>query len=146
MLIRAAALSDPAMRGGWQHYSPDLPVSGRWRKQDPNDVDMTGGRYGRVVVVGICTESDAIKGGRRWWCRCACGAYQSLRKASLVSGADLMCARCAHQDQIRRGKEGVTPLSETAQKHNAIESRRRRVDLLEAEATRLRQEIKQLES
>jgi hypothetical protein len=50
--------------------------------------NMTGERYGRLLVVGYCGRAP---GGARWLCRCDCGRETVVRRGSLTSGRTTSC-------------------------------------------------------
>jgi hypothetical protein len=43
----------------------------------PDDVDMTGKKFGRFTVVGFLADSGGRNRGGRWVVRCACGDYEA---------------------------------------------------------------------
>ena len=52
-------------------------------------VDLTGQRFGKLVVVSL---SDVRKGNRRVWrCQCSCGNYTDVITKSLTSGNTKSC-------------------------------------------------------
>lgn len=67
--------------------------------------DMTGERYGRLVVVG---RADVRNGDRYWMCRCDCGGEKTVRGKDLLCGKILSC-RCLHKEMVaERGRASAT--------------------------------------
>jgi len=55
----------------------------------PKKIDLTGQRFGRLVVL---YESEERKGGRvTWHCRCDCGNEVDIRGGDLTSGRTTSC-------------------------------------------------------
>lgn len=53
-------------------------------------VDLTGVRFGRLIVIGISATKKA-----RWVCRCACGNYTLRTSGAIKAGADdASCSQC----------------------------------------------------
>lgn len=61
--------------------------------------DITGNRYGRLVVVA--ESSRASDGSRRWEAVCDCGEAIVTRQASLASGNTKSCG-CLHMDLLMK--------------------------------------------
>jgi len=55
----------------------------------PNFIDLTGKRFGRLVVVSRAKNSNA--GRTRWHCVCDCGVEKEVDGVHLVSGATTSC-------------------------------------------------------
>lgn len=60
----------------------------RRKRTSPNSVDMTGRRYGRLLVL---SRAETIKGLSRWLCRCDCGVERVVRGADLRNGSTRSC-------------------------------------------------------
>lgn len=58
-------------------------------------VEMTGQRFGRLVV--ICEDGRALSGAVRWRCRCDCGTTKSIEGRRLRSGATVSCGCYARE-------------------------------------------------
>lgn len=59
--------------------------------KNPNFVDMSGRRFGRITVIGYSKDFPG-----KWVCRCACGVY-CLRKGRALRSAEhpvLPCYQC----------------------------------------------------
>ena len=52
-------------------------------------VDITGNRYGRLVVIGSCDERS--RDGVMWNCRCDCGSNKKVVSGSLRRGSTKSC-------------------------------------------------------
>ena len=65
----------------------------------PAKINMTGERYGRLLVV---EQNKTDKRGEVWWlCRCDCGKTVAVRGSYLRTGATKSCG-CLHQDSITK--------------------------------------------
>lgn len=64
----------------------------------PSAINLTGNRYGRLVVIG-CAGNNAHK-QRTWLCQCDCGETNTVVGGSLVSGLTRSCG-CLKNDTIR---------------------------------------------
>lgn len=95
------------MRG--ETYEP--PVANdhsRWlappplKPTPPNAEDLTGIRYGRLLVMGLHAE---LKDPGRWVVRCDCGAYEARRARTLRSGerTGTMCSHCDATAEVISG-------------------------------------------
>ena len=63
----------------------------------PKKIDLTGQRFGRLVVI---RESGRTKGGQAMWlCRCDCGAETVIRGSSLRSGHTQSCG-CLRDEKL----------------------------------------------
>jgi len=59
--------------------------------------DITGQRFGRLVVVGFLERRRSF---RYYTCRCDCGTTKVIRKSNLTSGATKSCG-CLHKDVMK---------------------------------------------
>ena len=58
----------------------------------PKFYDLTGQRFGRLVVLERCAPPHPCKGGNVWYlCKCDCGNLKAFRAPSLKSGNALSC-------------------------------------------------------
>lgn len=71
--------------------------TGRWN-YNPRAVDMTGQRFGRLVVLRRVASDGA--GRARWSCRCDCGAVVAYLRAVLMAGDAKSCG-CLRREQAR---------------------------------------------
>lgn len=72
--------------------------------------DLTGRRFGRLLVIRK-TICDPKGNGRRltaWECACDCGRSTTLQPAKLLSGHTRSCG-CLHRDTIRTHGHAKTP-------------------------------------
>ena len=60
----------------------------------PAPIDITGQRFGRWTA--LCPVG-ADRNGRRWLCRCSCGAERPVSAHNLRSGKSLSCG-CVHHE------------------------------------------------
>lgn len=87
------------------------------RKPVPGALDLTGHRFGRLVVKGLGAKkpvseykktrkkSEGKMAGKvpaAWVVRCDCGAYEHRKSKALRSGAAVMCSHCAYLEAIKR--------------------------------------------
>lgn len=83
----------------------------------PN-IDLTGQRFGRLVVTGYVVNPKATKSTSSrfmWTCRCDCGAMAPNKSSSTLKSPlskNYGCASCvaemaSRQDAIARGKRGA---------------------------------------
>lgn len=77
-----------------------------------NKVDLTGKRFGRLVVLERVDNAITPKGkvAVRYKCRCDCGNEKIIRKCHLTSGKIVSCG-CFHREQLgnmrrKHGKSG----------------------------------------
>lgn len=56
-------------------------------------LDLTGKRYGRLVVLGFLGRVKKFK----WWCRCDCGHEKSIFGESLACGRTTSCGCAIHE-------------------------------------------------
>ena len=64
--------------------------------------DLTGQRFGRLIVVG---ESEKINGRRIWKCECDCGEKVEVRQDCLKSGSTKSCGCYAKESSSKNGKK-----------------------------------------
>ena len=56
---------------------------------NPPLIDLTGQRFGRLVVLQLLDEKR--NGGRMWLCSCDCGTTKAIRNQQLKSGRSKSC-------------------------------------------------------
>lgn len=84
------AYSPPQQSDQPTHYAPP-PL--RALPDDPLLDDLTGMRFGRLVVLGLAAAGfDGKKA--RWSCRCTCGKYSTHRGFALRGGREDRCHDC----------------------------------------------------
>lgn len=85
-------------------------------------IDLTGKRYGKLVVVELLPERTVCK-TRVWLCKCDCGKTKAVRRSSLVAGMTKTCGCGAHpsrQENVNwRGYEEMSLDFYTTLKRNA---------------------------
>lgn len=65
-------------------------------------IDLTGKRFGRLIVIG---EAESIKGGQaRWLCLCDCGNISTVVSHSLRCGETRSCGCYGKKYHIKHGK------------------------------------------
>lgn len=77
----------------------------------PAAKDLTGCRFGRLVVLGLDPEpyvSPSGKVTRRWRCQCDCGAQVTVLRSALTSKSGTRSCGCAHKDAIRERAKDMT--------------------------------------
>jgi len=60
-------------------------------------VDLTGRRFGRLVVLGLGPRGR--RGVRKWLCRCDCGTEKPIRGGALTWGETVSCG-CFQREQV----------------------------------------------
>lgn len=65
-------------------------------------IDLTGQRFGRLVVVAECGRSK--DGQKMYRCICDCGAVKEVRSGNLRSGKTVSCGCLAREKTIARNK------------------------------------------
>lgn len=70
----------------------------------PQFEDLTGRRFGALVVRGLADGLSKTSGGAPWAVRCDCGAYTVRRSVGLKTGRSTGCDVCTHAEQVRQGK------------------------------------------
>lgn len=71
-------------------------------KLHPNIKDLTGNKYGKLIVIEIDKEESLKKRGVVWKCKCECGNYKSVPSHSLINGLVTSCG-CNHFKEIKPG-------------------------------------------
>lgn len=71
-----------------------------------NFIDLTGQRFGRLVVVGY-HHRDASSS--YWLCKCDCGNTTIVRRAALIEGRSKSCGclRSASTAERNKARKGV---------------------------------------
>ena len=67
-------------------------------------IDLTGRRYGRLVVIGRARNAG---GKNRWKCVCDCGAETEVLAANLTRGATKSCGCLRKTHAVTHGKNGT---------------------------------------
>ena len=76
--------------------------------------DLTGKRFGRLVVTGEYELNDLLDGNKKWCCVCDCGNNVIVQRSSLTSGGTQSCG-CLQKELIsaRQSKENIYDLGGT---------------------------------
>jgi len=79
-----------------------VPVSSRAIPQNPQFVDLTGVKFGRLTVLSYAGASRSK--GALWNVRCVCGAYEQRRAKFLKTGIadDALCSECHRHRENRK--------------------------------------------
>lgn len=64
--------------------------------------DLTGQRFGRLLVIGRAGSNG--RGDAQWLCRCDCGEQRIILRSALVSGATVSCG-CRSKETLTIGRE-----------------------------------------
>lgn len=80
---------------GQYHSHAPLPLR-KLNRSQPQFVDYTGRRRGRIVVIGyVGGKASGDSSGARWLVQCECSMYEVRRsKALRNANMDDMCRRC----------------------------------------------------
>ena len=68
-------------------------------KPNPNRIDLTGKRFGRLQVISL-DEEESNSGKLSWKCKCDCGKIISVRGGNLKNGHTRSCG-CISTEKIR---------------------------------------------
>jgi len=69
-------------------------------------IDLTGQRFGRLVVV---KEGEPNKWGqRRWFCKCDCGNEKTIEQSNLRRGLSKSCGCLARERTSKANKKNIT--------------------------------------
>lgn len=80
----------------------------------PRAIDLTGKRFGRLIVIGF-SHRDQHK-NKLWYCRCDCGNESIVRGGNLVSGGSTSCG-CYRRE--RRTKHGHSKRGKISPEYHA---------------------------
>ena len=58
--------------------------------------DLTGKRFGRLVVLEFGGYTDAKKKNTKWVCRCDCGNIVTRTRKALIDSGNSGCDKCKH--------------------------------------------------
>ena len=68
-------------------------------KPNPNRIDLTGKRFGRLQIISL-DEEESNNGILYWKCKCDCGKIISVRGGNLKNGSTRSCG-CISKEKIR---------------------------------------------
>lgn len=76
-------------------------------------IDMTGQRFGRLVVLGRIPIPPFQENRNAWWlCMCDCGRGHRVSRKALLGGNCVSCG-CYRAERMREiGKRGKKPVTE----------------------------------
>jgi hypothetical protein len=76
----------------------------------PRRIDMTGQRFGRLLVIKHSYTRHYQNGGAApyWQCRCDCGAKTIVARANLMNKSVVSCGCKQKEDRIKQGKKNKT--------------------------------------
>ena len=78
----------------------------------PNFIDLTGRKIGKLTVIGLSTLKATKVGGSRWVCRCVCGYYVH-RTARVIKSeteyADQACKVCYYVQHLKGENKNHSP-------------------------------------
>lgn len=95
-------------------------VSQKVKRTGRKPKDLTGQRYGRLVVVELTDERQ--NGGAVWVCRCDCGATVKMATASFRAGTKSCGCLGFGRNRTARRRNGVGTLKSRALTFNRQES------------------------
>lgn len=67
-------------------------------------IDLTGKRYGRLVVIGFA-ESVGKNNASVFWCRCDCGSVKKICSGNL--GGNVLSCGCLRRENLGIYKQGT---------------------------------------
>lgn len=93
----------------------------------PKAIDITGQRFGRLVVLGV---ERSGKGGLLWRCRCDCGQERlnvsyALRTGRIQSCGCRIAERAAEMGHTKRLPPGTVPFNQAISRYRQNARRRR---------------------
>lgn len=64
-------------------------------------IDLTGRKFGRLVVLGYSHTRRKPSGGptRYWVCKCSCGTVKAIDRSGLIAGVTLSCG-CLQKERV----------------------------------------------
>ena len=129
-LLASAPVNKQAAKvtSGSEHYEPNFVTNAMFwderprllnlnaiKATQPQFIDLTGSKVGRMVVVGIFADDPPSKAkkskGSLWVCRCVCGRYQGVRGSRIKSLRRDRCDYCYHVEDLRNGVTFPQPSS-----------------------------------
>lgn len=72
----------------------------------PSDLDLTGNRFGRLVVTGASAEWKSNSMGTAWVVRCDCGYFEIRRSKTIRKQEARTSKMCSHCDILEAIKNG----------------------------------------
>lgn len=111
--------------------SPQATLSNTFEAPPPVVEILTGQRFGKLVVFGLCVPTDS---NRRiiWVCRCDCGRYTKVSAKALPKQAEIgraHCGECDYWTGVRNGTVSAPKdrpaIKEAAKERRAAEAAER---------------------
>jgi len=79
----------------------------------PQTIDMTGQRFGRLLVLGQATPRNTAQRSKWWLCRCDCGREVAFNGANVRQGISRSCGCLRHELLVTRNtKHGLSKTRE----------------------------------
>lgn len=69
-------------------------------------IDLTGGRFGRLIVVSRAENEKNASGGARWNCMCDCGNASTVASGHLRKGEIMSCG-CLRDESLAKMSSGT---------------------------------------
>lgn len=84
-------------------YSAQPPLSKQpvWEVAMPKIIDITGQRFGKLVV--LARHSQNARRDWHWLCQCDCGRQKPIAVHNLVAGKSRSCGVCIRKGYTRHG-------------------------------------------
>lgn len=67
-------------------------------------IDLTGQRFGSLVVIGYSPRKTEKRHEAHWLCQCICGNHVLARSDNLRKGRTTKCSECR---EVRGGRQSV---------------------------------------
>lgn len=106
--VTSKGVHRPEYRGGNDELFSECPVTDRFF--GPTHQNLSGRRFGRLVVVGKAEHKKGKQG--RWVVRCDCGFYCYKQTKTLTTGVSRharMCRECAWLEYLKSGSANDRP-------------------------------------
>lgn len=99
---RAPVAIVPESRQHWQTPPRTIQI-------EPNEADLTGRRFGRMVVVGKFSRGEG-KLKPTWLVRCACGDYETRKSRAINNpiNTDDKCVQCEFNRVLAKRGSSLT--------------------------------------
>lgn len=85
--------------------------------------DLTGQRFGRLIVISLNEEVGKQKGRAYWNCKCDCGNETVVRASHLISGNTTSCG-CYNRDRVSDKMREMWQNEEYRQMQSELSSKR----------------------
>jgi hypothetical protein len=104
MIFSGGESYEPKLPDTLVHSDVPLPIKPIDREflNNPQFVDMTGRKHGRLTVMGLYAANSLGQDRGRWVVRCVCGRYElRLTKTIKKAAPSDMCGECRKVEQMR---------------------------------------------